>query len=423
MLVASFGDGLCEAVIVAPALKRAAECGVGSRGVTRRCDGFGHALRFRSAGVALHSGGGFEGQVMKRRDWLQAAGAATMAAGLAGCGPRGDVAPVGSDADDSPRHWRMATAWAADFPGLAAAATALAERITRTSRGRLTVTAHAAGELVAPFEVFDAVGRGTVEMGHSASNFWVGKSRAAPFFSAVPFGMDAQALNAWLHFGGGLALWRELYADFNLVPFAAGNTGMQMAGWFRREIRSLADLAGMKMRMPGLGGEVLARLGVTTVNLPGSELIAALESGDLDAAEWLGPFNDLEFGLHRAAKHCYYPGWQEPGWTLECLVHKPSFDGLPEDLRDLVDTCCRATHDAVLAEYEARNIEAIAVLRDEHDIRFRPLPADVMSALRKASRDVLDSIAATNPLCKRVHDSAQAFGVRAGEWRAMAGRG
>jgi TRAP-type mannitol/chloroaromatic compound transport system substrate-binding protein len=283
---------------------------------------------------------------MKRRDWLQGAAVAAAATTLAACGKQ--TAPAAGDAagaDQSPRTWKMVTAWPANFPGLGTGAQALADLITRASGGRLSVKVYGGGELVPPFEVFDAVSRGTAEMGHSASYYWKGKSEAAPFFSAVPFGMNAQEMNGWLQFGGGIELWRELYSGFNLVPFAAGNTGVQMAGWFNREIRSLADLAGLKMRIPGLGGEVMARLGVTTVNLPGAELFTALQSGAIDAAEWVGPYNDLAFGLHRVAKYCYYPGWQEPGPTLECMIHKSAFDALPEDLRALVDACCRAVND------------------------------------------------------------------------------
>jgi TRAP-type mannitol/chloroaromatic compound transport system substrate-binding protein len=203
------------------------------------------------------------------------------------------------------------------------------------------------------------------------------------------------------------------------VPFAAGNTGMQMAGWFKREIRSLADLTGMKVRVPGLGGEVLARLGVKTVNLPGAELIAALQSGALDGTEWLGPYNDLVFGLHRAARYCYYPGWQEPGPVLECMVNKTAFEALPADLQAIVETSCAATNDAVLAEYTARNIEALRTLRDEHDVQFRPLPADVLSALRKASAQVLEAAANADPFVRRVHDSAHAFQAGAMAWHRL----
>lgn len=372
----------------------------------------------RSAGVTL---AGMDRPVpknSKRRAWLRAAATAALASSAAACAP--EPAPPPKEAT---RTWRMATSWSADFPGLAAAASELAAAITRASGGRLTVTAHPAGELVAPFEVFDAVGRGTVEMGHSAAYFWQGKSPAAPYFCAVPFGLAAPEMNAWLHAGGGLALWRELYAPHGLVPFAAGNTGMQMAGWFRREIRSLADLAGLRMRIPGLGGEVMARLGVTTVNLPGSELLAALEGGTLDATEWLGPDNDLAFGLHRVAKHCYHPGWQEPGAVIECTVHKAAFDALPADLQAIVGQCCRAANDTVLAGFTTRNAQALDVLREQHGVRFHALPADVLAALRRASGEVLEAAADKDPATRKVRDAFLAFQARVWPWSAMGAMG
>jgi TRAP-type mannitol/chloroaromatic compound transport system substrate-binding protein len=356
---------------------------------------------------------------MKRRDWLQGAGVAALATGLAACGKSADPGAAGETAAEPVRQWKMVTAWPASFPGLGTGAARLAELITQASGGRITVKVYGGGELVPPFEVFDAVSRGTAEMGHSAAYYWKGKSEAAPFFCAVPFGMNAQEMNGWLQFGGGLELWRELYARFDLVPFAAGNTGVQMAGWFNRELRSLADLAGLKMRIPGLGGEVMARLGVTTVNLPGAELFTALQSGAIDATEWVGPYNDLAFGLHRVAKYCYYPGWQEPGPTLECMIHKPAFDALPEDLKAIVAACCGAVNDSMLAEYTARNQQALETLKTEHKVQFRPLPDDVMAALRKASTEVLEAAAAKDEFTRRVYDSARAFQQRAAAWHAL----
>ncbi|MCI1711086.1 MAG: TRAP transporter substrate-binding protein [Chiayiivirga sp.] len=357
---------------------------------------------------------------MKRRDWLVGAGAAAVTGGLAACGKTAAPGAEGDKAaDTAPRQWKMVTAWPANFPGLGTGAAQLAELITRSSGGRLTVKVYGGGELVPPFEVFDAVSRGTAEMGHSASYYWKGKSEAATFFSAVPFGMNAQEMNGWLQFGGGIELWRELYAPYNLVPFAAGNTGVQMAGWFNRELNSLADLAGLKMRIPGLGGEVMARLGVTTVNLPGAELFTALQSGAVDATEWVGPYNDLAFGLHRVAKYCYYPGWQEPGPTLECMIHKPAFEALPDDLRALVQACCAAVNDAMLAEYTARNQQALETLRTEHKVEFRPLPSDILAALRKASTEVLEEVAAKDAFTRKVYDSMRAFQQRAAQWHAL----
>lgn len=349
-----------------------------------------------------------------RRAWLRATATAALASGVAACTPEPPPAPK-----PAALAWRMATSWAADLPGFAEAAVDLASAITRASGGRLVVTSHAAGAIVPAFDVFDAVAKGTVEMGHSAAYFWQGRLPAAPYFCAVPFGLDAAGMNAWLQAGGGLALWRELYAPHGVLPFAAGNTGMQLAGWFRRPVRALPDLAGLRMRIPGLGGEVMARLGVNTVNLPGAELIGAMQAGTLDATEWLGPDNDLAFGLHRVARHAYGPGWQEPGPVLECLVNRAAFDALPPELQAVVETCCRAANDAVAAGFAARNAKAMAVLRAQHGVQFHRLPDDVLAALRRAATEVLEAHAGKDPMTRRVRDAFLAYRAEAGPWAEL----
>lgn len=360
---------------------------------------------------------------MKRRDLLKGAGLAATGSGLAlaGCSPGqpGSTTGAQTSASEPVRNWKMVTAWPAGFPGLGTGAADLAALITRASGGRLKVRVYGAGELVPAFEVFDAVSRGTAEMGHCAAYYWGGKSPAAAFFCTVPFGLNAMEMNGWLYFGGGLELWRELYAQFGLVPFPAGNTGVQMAGWFKREINSVADLAGLKMRIPGLGGEVMAKLGATPVNLPGGELFSALQSGAIDATEWVGPYNDLAFGLHRVAKYCYYPGWQEPGPTLECMVNKAAFESLPDDLKAVVESCCRAVNDSMLAEYTARNQAALETLQREHAVEFRPLPPDVLDALRQASAEVLEQTAARDPFAARVYASVREFRANGQRWAAV----
>lgn len=353
---------------------------------------------------------------MNRRDLLRASGLAAVAASLAACS-----APDGKNkAAAGPRlHWKMITSWPKDFPGLGTGAAVLGALISEASGGRLTVKVYGAGELVPAFEVFDAVSRGIAQMGHSAAYYWKGKAAAAPFFCAVPFGLNAQEMNAWLVAGGGLELWRELYAPFNLLPFPAGNTGVQMAGWFNREIRSVRDLAGLKIRIPGIGGEVMARLGATPVNLPGAEIFTAMQSGAIDATEWVGPYNDLAFGLHSVAKYYYYPGWQEPGPTLECMINKTAFDALPDDLQSLVGACCGAVNDAMLAEFTARNQDALDTLIREHGVDVRPLPPDVLGALRRASEQTLEAIAAADPMARRCYDSLRAFRAKAQAWHRI----
>ncbi len=356
-----------------------------------------------------------------RRDFLRKAGAVAVAgAALAGCKANAPASPApDAAAPTAPIAWSMVTTWPADFPGPGLAAKTLGERISRASDGRLVVSVYGGGALVAPFEVFDAVAQGTAQMGHSAAYFWQARVPAAPFFCSVPFGLNAQEMNAWLYHGGGLALWRELYAKSGLIPFPVGNTGVQMAGWFNREITGRGDLKGLKMRIPGLGGEVLARAGGSPVNLPAAEVFAALKSGAIDAVEWMGPHNDLAFGLHKAARYCYYPGWQEPGTTLECIVNRAAFEALPEDLRAIVETCCRAANDEVLAEYTALDSAALAVLRDEHGVEFRRLPDTVLDSLRQAASRVLEKIARGDPYARRAYDSMQAFREQVRAWHAV----
>ena len=352
---------------------------------------------------------------MRRRDMLRGAGLAAVATGLAACDPRGG----GATPDGGRVHWKMVTSWPTNFPGLGTGAARLAASITAASGGRLTVRVHGAGELVPAFGVFDAVARGTAEMGHSAAYYWQALVPSAPLFCTVPFGLTATGMGAWLHEGGGLALWREAYAPHGLVPFPAGNTGVQMAGWFRKPIASVADLQGLKMRIPGLGGEVMEKVGATPVNLPGGEIFSSLQSGAIDAAEWVGPYNDLAFGLHRVAKYCYYPGWQEPGSALECMVSKEAFEALPDDLQAIVATCCQALNADMLAEYTTRNQQAYDTLRKEHGVQFLPLPADVLAALRQAATEVLDAGAAADPVSARVLASVRAYRDGAREWHAI----
>ncbi|MCS6997702.1 MAG: TRAP transporter substrate-binding protein DctP, partial [Casimicrobiaceae bacterium] len=260
---------------------------------------------------------------------------------------------------------------------------------------------------------------GTAEMGHSAAYYWKGKAEAAPYFCTVPFGFDAEAMNAWLHHGGGLELWRELYAPFNLVPFPAGNTGMQMAGWFRREIRGLGDLKGLRMRIPGLGGEVMARLGAVPVNLPGGEIFTALQTGAIDACEWVGPYNDLAFGFHRVTRLYYAPGWQEPGPTLECVVHRPAYERLPEELRELIAACCAAVNEAMRIEYAAQNGRALHALIEEHGVEVRELPGEVLEALREQTEQLLAEGARRDPMSARIRESMMAFRAQSEPWRRI----
>ena len=330
---------------------------------------------------------------------------------LVGCGGDRDAASPDREqqATQKTYQWKMVTTWPKNFPGLGMAAENFAELVARMSGGRLKVKVYGAGQLVPAMEVFDAVSQGTVEMGHGASYYWKGKSPTTALFTTIPFGLNAQEMNGWLHYGGGMALWRELYEPFNLIPLAAGNTGVQMAGWFNREINSLADLKGLKMRIPGLGGEVVSRVGVEAVNIPGGDLYIAMQTGVIDATEWVGPYNDLAFGFHQVAKYYYYPGWHEPGPTLELMVNKQAFSSLPDDLQAIVEGAARAINQDMLDDYTARNNGALKELVETHGVEVRPLPDEVLAELNRVTDQVLEEIANKDPLFKRVYESQNAF--------------
>ena len=319
-------------------------------------------------------------------------------------------------------HWKMVTTWPKNFPGLGTGAEALAKNIKQMSNGRLDIKVYAAGELVPALEVFDAVSRGTAEMGHAASYYWKGKVPAAQFFTTVPFGLTAQEFNAWIAFGGGQELWEEVYAPFNLIPMPAGNPGVQMGGWFNKEINSLADFQGLKMRMPGLGGEVLKKVGATPVNLPGSEIFTALQTGTIDATEWVGPYNDLAFGLYKAAKYYYYPGWHEPGSAVEAIFNKDAFEALPADLQAIVRGAVKQANLDMLNEFTARNNAALQTLVNEHNVVLKAFPDDLLLALKKASFETLEEVAANDPESEKVYQSFKTFLDSVSKWHDVSER-
>ncbi|GAB2189830.1 TRAP transporter substrate-binding protein [Sessilibacter sp. MAH2] len=306
-------------------------------------------------------------------------------------------------------HWSMVTTWPKNFPGLGTAANEFAESITEMSGGRLQIKVYGAGELVPALGVFDAVSNGTAQMGHGASYYWKGKMPASVFFTTVPFGMNAQEMNAWITEGGGWELWRELYEPFNLLPFPAGNTGVQMAGWYNKEINTIDDIKGLKMRIPGLGGEVWNRAGGVAVTIPGGELYTSLQTGVIDATEWVGPYNDLVMGFYQVAKYYYYPGWHEPGPTLELLVNRDAYESLPEDLQKMVYRAAIVSNQLTLDQYTSRNNAALKELVEKHGVQLRELPKDVLLALRKSAFEVYDELAAKDPQFARVYKAYEEF--------------
>ena len=306
-------------------------------------------------------------------------------------------------------EWKLVTSWPKNFPGVGQGPERLAKLVEEMSDGRLTIEVFGAGQLVPGFEVFDAVAEGTAQMGHSASYYWKGKAPAAQFFAAVPFGMNAQEMNAWLHYGGGLELWNELYDDFGVEVMTAGASGVQMGGWYNQEINSVDDLDGLKMRMPGLGGEVMNRMGVAIVNMPGGEIFTSLQSGAIDATEWIGPYNDLAFGLHQAAEYYYYPGWHEPTVMFEAIVNDEALAELPADLQAILRTAVRDVNQDVLDEYTARNNDALATLINEHDVQLRKLPDDVLAQAQEISAEVVQELADSSDIAGRIYESYRDF--------------
>jgi TRAP-type mannitol/chloroaromatic compound transport system substrate-binding protein len=332
------------------------------------------------------------------------------------------AAPVAAAAVAAPavaqakRQLKMVTTWPPNYPGLGTSANRLAQRVADLTDGAITIKVYAANELVGAFEAFDAVSNGAADMYHGAEYYWQGKSPAYNFFTAVPFGLTAAEFNAWIYHGGGQKLWDEVAAPFKIKPLQACNTGVQMGGWFNREITKLDDLKGLKMRIPGLGGEVMRRLGATPLTLAGGEIFEALGKRTIDATEWVGPWNDLAFGFHRAAKFYYWPGWHEPGSALALGVNLGVWTSLTKQQRAAFETAALAETTFSLAEFNTQNAVALKTLLERHKVQLRRFPNDVLTALGKVSGQVLKEAAAKDALTKRVFDSFMAARKAAMMW-------
>ncbi|MEL0086467.1 MAG: TRAP transporter substrate-binding protein DctP [Halieaceae bacterium] len=325
---------------------------------------------------------------------------------------RGTMKPSSANANNATSsekyEWKLVTTWPKNLPGLGAAPENFARYVEEMSSGRLSIRVYGAGEIVPAFEVFDAVSQGVAEMGHGAAYYWKGKIPAAVFYTAVPFGMTAQEINGWLHHGDGLTLWRELYAPFGVIPFAGGSTGVQMAGWFNRELRSAEDLKGLKMRIPGLAGEVFDASGGTAVRIAGGEVYTSMQTGVIDAVEWVGPYNDRTLGLNEVAEYYYYPGWHEPGAMLEFTVNEQAFLALPKDLQAIVEYAARAANQNMLDEFTARNNESLRTLLAS-GTKLRAVPEDVLQVFYNNSLVALDALVENDPMAQKIARSYQAF--------------
>ena len=315
-------------------------------------------------------------------------------------------------------EWRMVTSWPKNFPGIGMGPENFAELVGRMSGGRLQIQVYGAGEIVPALGVFDAVSSGAVEMGHTGAYYHKGKIPAAPFFTAVPFGMNAQEIHAWLRYGGGMEIWRELYEPFNIIPFPGGNTGVQMGGWFNKEINSLEDLRGLKMRLPGIAGEVLQRAGGTAVSIAGGELYTSMQTGVIDATEWVGPYNDRSFGLNEVGEYYYYPGWHEAGSMLEFEVNAEAWNSLPADLQAIIEGASQAINEDMLDEYTAQNAIVLQELIAD-GIDIRPFPTDVLAELKSLSMEYYAEEAQRDASFAEVYEHYWSFYEKVQAWHAI----
>ncbi|MBF2001719.1 MAG: TRAP transporter substrate-binding protein [Synechococcales cyanobacterium C42_A2020_086] len=316
-------------------------------------------------------------------------------------------------------EWQMATSWPTSLDTLFGGAKVFADRVALMTGGRFKITPRAAGELAPGLEVLNVVSQGAVQCGHTASYYYIGKSPVTAFGASLPFGFNAQQQNAWLYEGGGLRKLQELYASkFNVIQFPAGNTGAQMGGWFRKEITSVSDLQGLKMRIPGLGGQVMGKLGVTVQTLPGGEIFQALQTGAIDAAEWVGPYDDEKLGLNKVAQFYYYPGWWEPGTTLEVQINLNEWNKLPGEYKAAIETAAHEANMTVLSRYEAQNNEALQRLI-QSGVQLRQYSDEIMAAAEDASFALYDEFAAKDADFKSLFEEWKQFRSRVYAWNKL----
>jgi TRAP-type mannitol/chloroaromatic compound transport system substrate-binding protein len=339
---------------------------------------------------------------------------------LGGCGSRKEEAAPALITQ--PRiQWRLASSFPRGLDTIFGAAEVLARRVEALTEGRFQIRVYPAGELVPGLQVLDAVQQGTVQMGHTASYYFTGKNPALAFDTTLPFGLTARQHNAWLYYGGGLELLRAVFADFNVINFPGGNTGAQMGGWFRREIQSVSDMRGLKMRIPGLGGEVMSRLGVVVQVLAGGDIYPALERGAIDAAEWVGPYDDEKLGFHRVARFYYYPGWWEPGACLSFYVNRLAWERLPRTYQQAIEVAAYEANVSMLAHYDQQNPLTLERLL-KAGVQLRRFPADVMEAARQIAFSLYEEQASRDGTYRKLYDSWRQFRERAYRWFGTAER-
>ena len=318
-------------------------------------------------------------------------------------------------------QWRMSTTWTPALDVLQGGAQKMAKIADDMSGGRLKIQVFAGGELMPPFGCFDAASQGTIECFMGAPYYWAGKEPGFQWFSAVPFGFNPNGMMAWYLHGDGLKLWEEAYAPFSLVPRPGPSTGVQMAGWFRKKINTTADFKGLKMRIPGLGGKVVAAAGGTVILTPGGEIYTALERGTIDSTEWVGPHDDMKLGLHNAARYYYYPGWHEPGTTAEFGFNKKAYDSLPADLKAVLDHACQAVQVISFMEYEYKNTAALQKLKTDFKskVEITKLSDATLKDLKKLSEQVVKEESEKTPMAKKVYAAVNKFESQLNDWRLI----
>lgn len=373
---------------------------------------------------------------MKRREFLRGAAAGMLggaALTLGACGASAPEPTTGEQATDAPAspaagaaapaqgaelpqvEWRMTTSWPISLDTIYGGAVTVAERVSAMTGGRFRIQTFPAGEIVPAFEVADAVQQGTVEAGHTASYYFTGKGNIFQIATTMPFGLTAQQQNAWLYHGGGLEALQAKFADFNIIQFPAGNTGAQMGGWYKREVNTLQDLQGLKFRIPGFGGKVMERLGALPQAIPGGEIFLALDRGAIDAAEWVGPYDDEKLGLNDAADFYYYPGWWEPGPTLDAYVNLDQWNSLPAEYQEIFKSACYESNINMLAKYDALNREALQRLV-EGGTQLKPYSDEILAAAQQASFEIYDELSAEDANFKEIFDQWIQFRTAIYQW-------
>lgn len=342
---------------------------------------------------------------MQRRDFLTSAGLGAVAAGFS----------LPAKAETPAIKWRLASSFPKSLDAIYGGAEMLVKRVAELTDGRFEIRIFAGGELVPPFGVMDAVQQNTVECGHTASYYYYGKNKALALETTMPFGLNTRQLTAWIYEGGGMEILRELFAEYNIVQFPGGSTGAQMGGWFRKEIKSLADLQGLKIRIPGFGAEIFSRMGAVPQSLPGGEIYPALERGAIDAAEWTVPYDDEKLGFQKVAKYYYYPGWWEPSAHLVFYVNKTQWEALPPAYRAAFEVAAQEAHLLMLARYDARNPPALQRLM-QRGAQLRRFPDDVLIKAYETAQTVYAEEAANNPTFKRIYESMTAFQQTSDVW-------